>query len=104
MPSVRFTGDLNSQVKTVAVIGGSGIGFEYAAAKKGADIFVTGDIKHHDALDAKIAGINLLDINHYSEYVMKDGLRQLLITWLDDEEIDFNINASQLNTDPFEYI
>jgi len=104
MPSIRFTGDKSSIIKTVAVIGGFGIGFEYAAAEKGADLFITGDIKHHDALDAKIAGVNLLDINHYSEYVMKDGLCELLKVWLNDEKIDFTINASQLNTDPFEYI
>ena len=104
MPSVRFTGDQDSSIQTVAVIGGSGIGFEYAAASQGADIFVTGDIKHHDALDAKIAGINLLDINHYSEYVMKDGLNQLLTKWLYDEDIKCEIKTSRLNTDPFEYL
>ena len=45
------------------------------AVQQGADVFVTGDIKHHDALDAKIQGVNLIDINHYSEYVMKEGLK-----------------------------
>jgi putative NIF3 family GTP cyclohydrolase 1 type 2 len=39
-------------------IGGAGIGFETSAFKKGADVFVTGDIKHHDALDAKTNGIH----------------------------------------------
>lgn len=104
MPSVRFSGDLSDTIKTVAIIGGSGIGFEYNAKQKGADIFVTGDIKHHDALDAKIAGINLLDINHYSEYVMREGLETLLNEWLQDSAVEFNIYASQINTDPFEYL
>ncbi|NWK85640.1 Nif3-like dinuclear metal center hexameric protein [Staphylococcus sp. GSSP0090] len=104
MPSVRFTGTLDDSIKTVAIIGGSGIGFEYDAINKGADIFITGDIKHHDALDAKISGVNLLDINHYSEYVMKEGLCGLLLDWLDDETTDFNIIASQVNTDPFVYL
>ena len=40
-------------INKVAMIGGSGIGFEYEAHSNGADVFVTGDIKHHDALDAK---------------------------------------------------
>ncbi|SCS23827.1 Nif3-like dinuclear metal center hexameric protein [Staphylococcus caeli] len=104
MPSVRFSGNISDQIETVAIIGGSGIGFEYDARRKGADIFVTGDIKHHDALDAKIAGINLLDINHYSEYVMREGLASLLSNWLENSEIEFNIYASQINTDPFEYL
>lgn len=104
MPSVRFVGDNKQQIKKVAIIGGSGIGFEYQAAQQGADIFVTGDIKHHDALNAKIAGVNLLDINHYSEYVMKQGLKDLLYLWLDGEDSSLNIIESELNTDPFEYM
>jgi putative NIF3 family GTP cyclohydrolase 1 type 2 len=86
-------------------IGGSGIGFEYEASQLGADIFITGDIKHHDALDAKIAGVNLLDINHYSEFVMKEGLKQLLEEWLVEEnENNIKLVASNINTDPFTYI
>lgn len=104
MPSVRYVGNLDQIIKKVAIIGGSGIGFETQAAQQGADIFITGDIKHHDALDAKTAGINLLDINHYSEYVMKDGLCNLLIDWLNPDDITFEIKSSNLNTDPFNYL
>ena len=76
-----------------------------SAFKKGADVFVTGDIKHHDALDAKTNGIHLLDINHYSEYVMKEGLKDLLGRWLfNNDSKQFNIEASEINTDPFNYI
>ncbi|AVQ33069.1 Nif3-like dinuclear metal center hexameric protein [Staphylococcus muscae] len=103
MPSVRYIGDVNKQIQTVAIIGGSGIGYELTAAKQGADIFLTGDIKHHDALDAKLAGISLLDINHYSEYVMKEGLVNLLNEWLATQ---FNgvIVASESHTDPYRYM
>ncbi|MCG7338605.1 Nif3-like dinuclear metal center hexameric protein [Staphylococcus sp. ACRSN] len=104
MPSVRFTGNLEDSINNVAIIGGSGIGFEYDATRKGADIFITGDIKHHDALDAKIAGLNLLDINHYSEYVMKEGLKSLLEQWLGEASLHVNINVSTINTDPFTYL
>ncbi|GAA6817240.1 Nif3-like dinuclear metal center hexameric protein [Helicobacter pylori] len=104
IPSVRFTGDIDTTVQRVAIIGGSGIGFEYKAKNSGADIFITGDVKHHDALDAKTNGVNILDIDHYSEYVMKEGLLQLLHTWLSDEEISFSIKASTINTSPFEYL
>lgn len=104
IPSVRFAGDLNSTVKRVAIIGGSGIGFEYKAKACGADVFITGDVKHHDALDAKTNNINILDIHHYSEYVMKDGLLNLLHAWLKNEQVTFNIEASSINTDPFEHL
>lgn len=104
IPSVRFIGDLTTHIKKVAIIGGAGIGFEYKAQAMGADIFITGDIKHHEALDAKINQMNLLDINHYSEYVMKEGLVNLLNNWLPTENIDFKMVASELNTDPYNYL
>ena len=47
--------------------------------------------------------MNILDINHYSEYVMKDGLKQLLSDWLTDHEADITIASSSINTDPFQY-
>ncbi len=36
--------------------------------------------------DAKIHGVNLIDINHYSEYVMKEGLKTLLMNWFNTEK------------------
>lgn len=102
MPSVRFIGDEHSKIETVAIIGGAGVGFETLAHNLGADIFITGDIKHHEALDAKIAGINMLDINHYSEYVMKEGLVNLLNSWY-NHQLEFPVKASEHNTDPYNY-
>ncbi|MBI5975669.1 Nif3-like dinuclear metal center hexameric protein [Staphylococcus canis] len=97
---VKFTGDLTADIKKVAIIGGSGIGFEYKAQSLGADLFITGDIKHHEALDARINHMNLLDISHYSEYVIKEGLVPLLEEWTGIEYIQ----ASKVNTDPFNYL
>ena len=103
IPSLRYAGKPDITISRVAIIGGSGIGFEHVAFQRGADIFVTGDVRHHDALDAKTEGMNILDINHYSEYVMKDGLKQLLSDWLTDHEADITIASSSINTDPFQY-
>ena len=50
--------------------------------KIGADVFVTGDIKHHDALDAKIQGVNLLiltTIANCNEARLKIVARRLAI-------------------------
>ena len=102
MPSVRFIGNRHAQIKTVALVGGAGVGEAYHAASKGADLFVTGDVKHHEALDAKIDGINILDINHYGEYVMKKGLKTLLGTWLSGHDV--HIEASTAHTDPYDYM
>lgn len=64
--NLRFCGNLSGKIKKVAVCGGSGMSLWQEAQRKGADVFLTGDIKHHDAEDALAAGLSLIDAGHYS--------------------------------------
>jgi dinuclear metal center YbgI/SA1388 family protein len=52
------------KVHKVAVCGGSGMDFLDYAVQAGADTYVTGDVKYHDAQDAKGKHINLIDATH----------------------------------------
>ncbi|OQB24692.1 MAG: putative GTP cyclohydrolase 1 type 2 [Firmicutes bacterium ADurb.Bin182] len=63
--SVRIVGDTNSVVRTAAVIGGGGDGDIQAAADAGANVLVTGEIRHHRALEALSLGISVIDAGHY---------------------------------------
>jgi dinuclear metal center YbgI/SA1388 family protein len=54
------------EIRRVAVIGGSGGDMIGLAAQKGADLLVTGDVRHHHALEAEEAGIVLIDGGHFS--------------------------------------
>ena len=54
-----------SNVKKVAVCGGSAFDFFYEAVAMGADTYVTGEVKHHELLIAKDMGINLIVAGHY---------------------------------------
>lgn len=51
-------------VKRVAICGGAGAGLIQAAVAKGADTFLTGDLKYHD-FTTWSPGILLADIGHY---------------------------------------
>lgn len=51
-------------VRKVAVCGGSGMDFLDCAVQAGADTYVTGDVKYHDAQEAKGKHINLIDATH----------------------------------------
>jgi len=53
-----------SIVKRVAICSGSGA-FLIEEVSKRADIFITGDIKYHDALKAIDVGITVLDMGHF---------------------------------------
>lgn len=63
--SVRVVGDPMRLIRRVAVIGGAGGGDAMAALKAGADVLVTGEVKHHEALAAHEMGIALIQAGHY---------------------------------------
>jgi len=50
---VRVAGDLDAQVGRVAVVGGSGDSFFDAVRAAGADVYLTGDLRHHPALELR---------------------------------------------------
>lgn len=97
---VKMIGE-DKEINTVGIIGGAGVSYIKDIARQGVDVFLTGDIKYHEAHDLIMAGQAALDITHYSEEVMKDGLKALLINILDQE---INIVASKVNTNPFKVL
>ncbi|MDR3349619.1 MAG: Nif3-like dinuclear metal center hexameric protein [Acidaminococcales bacterium] len=56
--------DAGRPVRKVAVCGGAGGDLVQDALAGGADILVTGDLGHHAAQEAKLAGLSLLDAGH----------------------------------------
>ena len=63
---VSVAGPQDKIVKKVAVCGGSGAGFINKAAFAGADVYITGDVKYHDAQNALTAGIAVIDAGHFA--------------------------------------
>jgi dinuclear metal center YbgI/SA1388 family protein len=61
---VRFVGDAKRKVQTVAVMGGSG-GSSAEEVPDDVDVFVTGDLKYHEALDAAERGLAVIDAGHH---------------------------------------
>ena len=68
-PSVRFCGDPERVVRRVAVLGGAGTSAVGDAISAGADVLVTGDVRHHAALDALELGLALVDAGHHATEV-----------------------------------
>lgn len=86
----------DKEINKVAVIGGSGMSYINRAFVAGADVLLTGDVKYHEAYDAKLAGRNIIDTGHYMEIVMAEGLKKLV-----ESEIDVKIQATKISTNPF---
>lgn len=90
----NLSGPAVQEVRRVAYCTGSGSSLLAAARTAGAELFITGDVKYHTALDADIA---LLDVGHHSlEEEMMRRMAVLLQGRLPELEIVFVASASPM--------
>lgn len=68
-PGARRCGARERRVTRVAVLGGAGTSAVPDALAAGADVLVTGDVRHHVALDALELGLALIDAGHHATEV-----------------------------------
>ena len=98
---IRVAGDLTRMIETVAVVGGAGDSFIPAASQKGADLFVTSDLRHHVVLDAVSDPTNplaLIDISHFAaESLWLKPTRSTLSKLIPE----VSCIVSQISTDPW---
>ena len=85
---VKVFGDMDKEIKRVAISPGSGKSMLKEAIKKHADVLITGDIDHHEGIDAVAQGTAIIDAGHYglehifikdmTEY-LRDNLSDVLV-------------------------
>ncbi len=79
LAQVSVFGDLQKQVKRVAICPGAGKSDAGEAIKAGADVYITGDIDHHTGIDALACGMAVIDAGHYGiEQIFVPYMRQYL--------------------------
>lgn len=100
---VRVAGDLDAPVRTVAVVGGAGDAFLDAAREAGVDAYVTADLRHHLALDARELALlgdgrpYLVEVSHFaSEWAWLPPLAEAM-----HRELGVDTYVSTLTTDPW---
>jgi dinuclear metal center YbgI/SA1388 family protein len=97
--NVKVVGDLNKIVTKVAVSPGSSMEYADIAYKQGADVFITGDIKYHDAQDYKEKGVALIDAGHFgTEHMIVQELMEKLQKWFGN---NIEIINAKSDVDPF---
>ena len=77
LSSVKVFGEMDQLIDVVALIPGSGKDYIDIALKKGAQVVITGDIGHHNGLDAVEKGITVIDAGHY-------GLEKIFTTYMEE--------------------
>jgi dinuclear metal center YbgI/SA1388 family protein len=99
--SVKVIGADDSKVKRVAAVGGAGRDYIAKAKEKGADLIITGDIGHHDALNARALGVNVIDAGHfYTERVALTGFMEQLKERFMILGLDVKLELYKDETDP----
>ena len=102
---VRVSGDYDQLVRRVAVCGGAGDAYLGAAAVLGADVYVTADLRHHPAQEAReqamlAGGPALVDVSHWaSEWLWLHRAAEQLRGELPGVEFV----VSELRTDPWDF-
>ena len=88
LDSVKVFGDLEQKVQRMAVSPGSGKSAVRPALQKGAQVLVTGDIGHHEGIDAVAQGLTIIDAGHYgTEYIFIEDMKRFLENELKDVEV-----------------
>ena len=86
--TVKVFGNLEDKVKRIAICPGSGKSVIQAALDKHADVLITGDIGHHEGIDAVAQGLAIIDGGHYGiEHIFIEDMRQYLEKNLKDVEV-----------------
>ena len=86
--AVKVFGNLEEKVKRIAICPGSGKSVIQAALDKNADVLITGDIGHHEGLDAIDMGMCVIDAGHYGlEHVFIDDMKQFLCDQTENLEV-----------------
>jgi len=62
---IRYVGDETKLVSKVAVCSGNGLEFLSDCIKQKVDVYITGDVKYHDAQAAEQNGLCLIDAGHF---------------------------------------
>ena len=92
-------------VRKVALCSGSGAEFIQRAAFLGADAYVTGDVKYHEAQQAVELGMHVIDAGHFgTEFPVVAVLRERLAEELAEAKGSVEVLADQSSQDFFQMI
>jgi dinuclear metal center YbgI/SA1388 family protein len=99
---LKFTGNPALSVDKVAVCSGSGASLLSNFFASGAQVFVSGDLRYHDARDVEASNLGLIDIGHFaSEHLIVKEMTERLSGLLAEFQMNATVKACDIETDPF---
>ena len=106
---IRVAGAADALVSRVAVVGGAGDDMFDAVRASGADVYVTADLRHHPALEAREEARGgtpyLVDAGHWAtEWLWLESARSELLRELGERGSSLDTHICSLRTDPWDFV
>ena len=97
---IKIVGKKDRVIKRAGLCTGSGVEFMKNAINKGADVYITSDIRFHESQKALDMGICLIDVTHYaSENIVVPVISKFL-----SKVGDFEVTESFVDGQVFDYL
>lgn len=104
LPALRVAGQIPEEVNTVAVCGGSGSDLAEAAFAGGAQVYVTGEVKHSTARWAEASGFSIIDAGHFAtENPVVESLVKRIADVFVEQGVNVPVQPSAKQQNPFAY-
>jgi len=104
LPTLRVAGQIPEKISTVAVCGGSGSELAEAAFAGGAQVYITGEVKHSTARWAEASGFCIIDAGHFAtEKPVIESLVKTLESVFAEKKISIPVKSSAKQQNPFTY-
>ncbi len=99
---VKISGEPSHIVNAAAVCTGSGAGLLKEFLNSEAEVYISGDLRYHDAKDIQAADRGLIDIGHFaSEHIMVAALSERLAADLEQTDFEVDVAPYENEKDPF---
>lgn len=99
---LRVIGNLASEIRDAAICTGSGGSLVTHFLKSKAQVYITGDLKYHDARDIESQGKSAIDVGHFaSEHIVAQLLHEQLSSRLLSLGCELDIFEYKKDEDPF---
>lgn len=99
---IRCVDGGKDMLKKVGLCTGAGGSYIPSAAAAGCDLFITGDLKLHEAQYAKAAGISVIDAGHYgTEKIFTENMARQLKQKVLDYHLDMDVIMAEADTNPY---
>ena len=99
---IRCVDGGKDKIRKVGLCTGAGGGYIPHAAQQGCDLFITGDLKLHEAQYAKARGMSVIDAGHYgTEKIFTENMSRQVKARAADKGLDIDVIMAEADTNPY---